>query len=354
MSRVWPNLIRHQLVHTGEKPFKCEKCDKVFSQSSNLKTHQKIHTGEKSYQCKMCDKSFAHKATLIFHERKHTGERPYQCAECGKTFVHASTLKEHERNHNKKLLINKKKRGVLKKAKQPMSCNTAETQVLKNRSASLVDSSINELNPCPECGKLFSQRSSLKIHLRVHTGEKPFHCPECNNSNLKTHQKIHTGEKSYQCKMCDKSFAHKATLIFHERKHTGERPYQCAECGKTFVHASTLKEHERNHNKKLLINKKKGGVLKKAKQPMSCNTAETLQQQESQGHTQAPLNMPMEDTPQKQQSLLINKDTVQHHKQQLHRLPSGCRCSGCGGKKYIIPTPIVPVFWDEADLLLNE
>jgi hypothetical protein len=30
-------------VHTGAKPFKCEICEKCFSEKSNLKTHVKIH-----------------------------------------------------------------------------------------------------------------------------------------------------------------------------------------------------------------------------------------------------------------------------------------------------------------------
>ncbi|KAJ8375769.1 hypothetical protein SKAU_G00063490 [Synaphobranchus kaupii] len=107
---------------------------------------------------------------------------------------------------------------------------------------------------CGICGKVFSESSSVRRHIRIHRGVKPYECQLCNKAfrqgnQLKTHMRIHTGEKPFQCDICDKSFSQKCQVVFHRRMHHGEeKPYKCDSCGLQFATSSNFKIHVRKHS----------------------------------------------------------------------------------------------------------
>ena len=109
---------------------------------------------------------------------------------------------------------------------------------------------------CDVCGESLFNMGDFKEHLKVHSkkmASKKFDCKDCNlsfvsKSSLSIHSRSHSGEKPYSCTVCQRSFKQYSHLVTHIRTHSKDRPFECSLCPSKFSQSGSLKRHIRWEN----------------------------------------------------------------------------------------------------------
>lgn len=200
-------LTRHQSVHTGVKPHKCDwnNCNFQCASSSSMKRHKlNMHTKTKRFKPFKCDYtncSFAgrDKWHLNHHKRVHTGEKPYKCdwQGCEFSFKSAFNLKRHQE------CVHDNRRDHV----CPQCAAAFGTAESLNTHVRTVHEKCRD-HVCPQCGAAFGTADTLNRHVRaVHEKCRDYVCPECatafaNTSNLKRHREFVHDIGTFLCDYC--------------------------------------------------------------------------------------------------------------------------------------------------------
>ncbi|XP_051499222.1 zinc finger protein 131 isoform X1 [Apus apus] len=221
-----------------------ETLEEVASADQSIKYIQTTGTSDESALALLAD----------ITSKYRQGERKCQIQEEGDNATDPSCKQEHMKTHSTesyKCDICNKRYLRESALKQHLTCYH-----LDEGGASKKQRPGKKIHICQYCDKQFDHFGHFKEHLRKHTGEKPFECPNCHerfarNSTLKCHlTACQSGagakkgrKKLYECQVCNSVFNSWDQFKDHLVIHTGDKPNHCTLCDLWFMQGSELRRH---------------------------------------------------------------------------------------------------------------
>lgn len=244
-------LRRHQLTHSGQRPFTCYVCLKSFRQSAHLKGHLKSHSKLREVSLivsQAVNSQISYTETEESYSR-HVGAQISDDGDLGEEnmwYGSLQTSNEHQFEHQNDGM-NKQERVKLLITVNGQTCDFAQGNYDGFENSTPEESFQN--------GQ-YSRGAEILPDSENHTessGEKQEHLGAiCSTVNTQTpdssiEEKMAKMTNRHQCSVCLKCFSAPSKLKRHVLIHSSLRPFCCELCPKAFRQLAHLKMHLSTH-----------------------------------------------------------------------------------------------------------